>query len=491
MLNPLGHALKRNLRSVCSSEFLEALLATIQFFVDLSCNLNEKNDDDCTPVVSLMTGYTTPVPPLVSDMRSIADAIPWTSVFSCFEFSTEFMTNICRHFYHNESGDSLIWTNIYSELKLDHELGPDCLDGPLVRAVTIRNELEVQLILQAPKDLLSEANPDFSIWRALSWPRGLELFISHGFLDKDEYLEMLKAAMHCRYTASMAVLLRSPWFNYETWPVALSTGNTEFMTLIATSLYHEHKRELNQSNMFLSRAAQPDPNYCASLYTAEAMLSSRDGKMTVEAARILHEAGFPYADVNHLQRGTPLCYHAAKSNCTIDNYLRLMSWFVSYGADITATHPTWKTMLLHLIAERITLFCLQAQEVLDYDRQEATNRSNSLSTRPLSNEDIDDIRYAEQQDTHIFELLVEEFNKAWEATQGNIMDFMHGHWSARMITILEERNSLGMEEELQKLEAIGVTVATCEAPLSDSGKVECSCDLAWFQAQVDTILNTI
>ena len=137
--------MQREPHSMHFLEFSEVLLYSIRLLQDLGCDVNEENNLGwyvqfrilvritykyiSTPVGSLVIGSTAPVPPSISEMRSMIDSLPWTTVFGSFELSTDFLTRQYRNFYHRESGESMNWTEIYSQLKTDHDSGPCKLTG--------------------------------------------------------------------------------------------------------------------------------------------------------------------------------------------------------------------------------------------------------------------------------------------------------------------------------------------------------------------------
>lgn len=239
----------------------------------------------------------------------------------------------------------------------------DCLDGPLIRAVTLQKEDQVLKILQAPEHVIRRENTDFSIWRTLSWPRGFELLLPYGFMDDEEYPEVLKAAFHCGYTTVVDRLLHLPQFDHTIWPVAVDSGDAHFMQIVASALYSRH-RESSATALFMSGSfIVPDPEYCAQLYMPEWSVPRGNLNMTMEAARILNDAGFTYADISHADQGTPFWHLATTSTLPLYEYIRLMAWLSSQGADVTAAHPTWGTMPLHHIARTIALLSLHHENV--------------------------------------------------------------------------------------------------------------------------------
>lgn len=223
----------------------------------------------------------------------------------------------------------------------------------------MQKENEVRKILQAPRHVVQRENQDFSIWRALGWPIGLELLLSHGYLEDSDYPGILKAALHCGYTAAIDILLQSPRFEHMMWPTAVASGNIELMRIVASKLYSKF---CDAGAAGLRVAAEPatlTAEYCAQLYLPRQDESLGNFNMTAIAAWTLYETEFRYHDANDATMGTPLWYHAATSTLPLREYLNLMTWLVWHGANMATAHPLWGTMPLHHIAGTISFLSLE------------------------------------------------------------------------------------------------------------------------------------
>jgi len=76
---------------------------------------------------------------------------------------------------------------------------------------------------------------------------------------------------------------------------------------------------------------------------------------------------------------------------------------------------------------------------------------------PSSEDEIRDIQYTEAKDLSLLEELLHEFESAWDAAEGEFLDFIDGYWMTRMKEILAEKGQQRVDE-VEILKEIGVDV---------------------------------
>ncbi|CAI6339630.1 unnamed protein product [Periconia digitata] len=119
--------------------------------------------------------------------------------------------------------------------------------------------------------------------------------------------------------------------------------------------------------------------------------------------------------------------------------------------------------------------------------------SLNILDKPMSEDEIQDIRYTEQQDIGVFEDLLEKFDLMWVDYEGSIMDFVVKEWYPHMEEVLKERDEIEVEDDKTALEQIGVVIQGCDsqpaqpAQERDIGPKYGSLD--WFDQTVQKILD--
>lgn len=112
--------------------------------------------------------------------------------------------------------------------------------------------------------------------------------------------------------------------------------------------------------------------------------------------------------------------------------------------------------------------------------------------RPPTEEDISEIRNIEEHELAVLEALLEEFEIAWKAFDGTLIEFIDGPWSQRMKMVNNELND-PRPGELQEIQNLGVILTSFgpEEPVEgvprDSKLIAGSWD--WFQRGTEDIME--
>ncbi|KAF1960005.1 hypothetical protein CC80DRAFT_590342 [Byssothecium circinans] len=383
-LGPLGPRLPGS-----EAHLHECFLNTVNLLKAMGYDVNERSQVGDTPVDAFFRGLTFDSP-TVEDVNSLVQRIPWRIAFRDVEFSTQFLS--CKRIeFWDQAETSNARRNMYTCFLPDDDLGSDCVDGPLLRAVTQRSSQQLRQILEAR---ISDSSLDEALFRAISWPAGLEMLLIYRCIYQYDVESMVKRTLFWVEGAnvngdSLSILVRHiAELSHFFWLAAIQSESVEMMKSIATILYEEFQangllqctttsaREIFADFDFttlgmpdgkrpLLGSPIPDSYYSSLPYVQDSLQFHVESYIVaLDAAQALFDAGFKNLDINNPHTGTPLWIHASNADIRESNYFEVLEWFIAHGAKLDAVHPVWKTMPVHLIAEKAALLALRDSDAI-------------------------------------------------------------------------------------------------------------------------------
>lgn len=228
-----------------------------------------------------------------------------------------------------------------------------CGDSPLRKAILRESEHELRTALDEYRCRDASEGPDPGLHAAAAWTPGLrKLRLDITQHDENGY-SVLDWAIKFGNMESFQMLIPDlALLTNETWYVACLSQDSDVIGAVALALNRKFRLDFPghpQSPMNQASAQVVDYRGLFHNYSLR-----DDSRIRFDAVRSLFQAGFEDVDVDAPGFGTPLWFYAED---IWDRYcIRLILWLLEKGARITWQHPRWRTMPLHLIAEKLALY---------------------------------------------------------------------------------------------------------------------------------------
>lgn len=194
----------------------------------------------------------------------------------------------------------------------------------------------------------------------MGWPLGLLVLMEHGidlvYHDIQGHTILEWAILLGDIEAVAISCQRLSTLSNKTWAGALRTGTEQIISTVASAINQkvtQHSQSLHDGYNCLSY----NTNY-EELYSV--------GIQNFDSVQPLFDAGFLHLDVDLAMcgipsagisgSGTPLWKEASGLGSGLGDFrMDILIWFIENGAKLNSVHPEWRTMPLHLIAEKMIL----------------------------------------------------------------------------------------------------------------------------------------
>ncbi|KAJ4295096.1 hypothetical protein N0V90_007105 [Kalmusia sp. IMI 367209] len=365
----------------------------------------------------------------------------------------------------------------------------DCEISPVMQAIIKRSESDLRIALKNVEQQTEDWQID--LLGAISWTPGLRLLLDYG--------------VDPAYNPAHWITPLDEAIRPDTWHYVIVSSDLDIVQDVASTL-HQAFQAQRMKPMYLKRNQRP--SYIIDPYDLYMDITSVSisNEMKVKGMQELFAAGFTDLYSKDSDK-ISLTWGYVASSCWDATNIYCISWLCSKGLKLDAMHPIFKTRSLHLIAEKAVLYTRHTNNTtsrtIDYvcdDSGQPTDEkhlvlheilSTDLSTAPnmpLTLDEITDIQYTEQKDAQLLEDLLREFEMAWEAYEGSLIEFIDGYWSPRMEEVKRLRDA-GSENNLERLQEAGVVFYGPEPHRIEKSKLPKYGSLDWVRYRVDKIMD--
>ncbi|KAF2176549.1 hypothetical protein K469DRAFT_400924 [Zopfia rhizophila CBS 207.26] len=236
-------------------------------------------------------------------------------------------------------------------------------DDPLLQAIIRKSESELLALLQEARYLHQIATDEFLLQTSILWPRGLCLLLESGadvsIIDQNGY-SALEFAVEVKRDDSVDILLKlgCPFTAY-----AWNKSRGESRRLIKDAIIKQIASETRHESSIPTTA-----DHCLCKTTSPLQFVYSGENLTADEAESFFQAGLHCIDhesTNETHLWVQVSSLAYTERGKFDpSHLELFMWFINKGARLDRKHPRLKTLLAHLLAERLAIGILLPRETM-------------------------------------------------------------------------------------------------------------------------------